>query len=109
MTVQGGPLRAGQSIDVPQDGTVTLANDLTNAGTITMETAGPNPSYLNLNGHTLTNTGAVTSVRAMCTPTSTTTGHSPTRARCRSTVRSRSSRSPRTAAPTAGSRFHPRP
>ena len=24
-----------------------------------METAGPNPSYLNLNGHTLTNAGAV--------------------------------------------------
>ena len=96
MTVQGGPLRAGQSIDVPQDGTLTLANDLTNAGTITMETAGPNPSYLNLNGHTLTNAGPSTSVRAMCTPTSTTTGHSPMRARWRSTVRSTTTRRRRT-------------
>ena len=40
MTVQGGPLEAGQSIDVPEDGTLSLANDLTSAGTISMETDG---------------------------------------------------------------------
>ena len=57
MTVQGGPLEAGQSIDVPESASLCLANDLTSDGTITMEAAGPAPSYLDLDGHTLTNAG----------------------------------------------------
>ncbi len=40
-TVQGGPLEAGQSIDVTYDGTLLLGNDLTSAGTISMETSAP--------------------------------------------------------------------
>ena len=56
-TVQGGPLEAGQSIDVTYDGTLSLGNDLTSAGTISMETSTPYDTYLDLNGHTLTNTG----------------------------------------------------
>ena len=51
------PLEAGQSIDVPENASLILANDLTSDGTITMETAGPSPSYLDLDGHTLTNAG----------------------------------------------------
>ncbi len=58
MTVQGGPLEAGQSIDIPTgNDELTLANDLTSDGTITMETDGPSTSFINLNGHTLTNAG----------------------------------------------------
>ena len=57
LTVQGGPLEAGQSIDVPTTARSRLANDLTSAGTITMETSTPYATYLDLDGHTLTNTG----------------------------------------------------
>src|SRR5450759_3719338 len=58
MTVQGGPLMAGQSIDIPAGGSLSLANDLINDGTISMEaSAGRANSYLNVRGCTLTNAG----------------------------------------------------
>ena len=59
MTVQGGPLLAGQSIDVPAGGSMSLGSALTNDGTISME-GGSQPSYLYLQGNTLTNAGTFT-------------------------------------------------
>ena len=59
MTIQGGPLQAGQSIDIPAGGSMSLGADLTSGGTISMEDNN-NVSYLYLNGHTLTNTGTLT-------------------------------------------------
>ena len=57
MSVQGGPLMAGQSIDIPASGSMYLDNDLTNDGTITMDTSASGYSYLYLEGYTLTNAG----------------------------------------------------
>ena len=57
MSVQGGPLMAGQSIDIPASGSMYLDNNLTNDGTITMDTSASGYSYLYLEGYTLTNAG----------------------------------------------------
>ena len=59
LTVQGGPVQSGQSIDIPAGGSMSLGADLTSGGTITMEDNN-NVSYLYLNGHTLTNSGTLT-------------------------------------------------
>ena len=59
MSVQGGPLLAGQSIDIPAGGSLSLENDLTNDGTITMDTSASGYSYLLLDGYTLTNAGTL--------------------------------------------------
>ncbi len=48
---------AGQSIDIPAGGYMFLDNDLTNDGTITMDTSASGYSYLYLEGYTLTNAG----------------------------------------------------
>ena len=57
MSVQGGPLMASQSIDIPASGSMFLDNDLTNDGTITMDTSPSGDSYLYLEGYTFTNAG----------------------------------------------------
>src|SRR5262249_30623156 len=57
ISVQGGPLASGQSLDLPGGNlTATLLADFTNAGSITMEGAGGWPA-LALGGHRLTNSG----------------------------------------------------
>ena len=57
MSVQGGPLMSGQSIDIPGGGSMSLDNNLTNDGTITMENSPSGYTYLYLGGYTLTNAG----------------------------------------------------
>ncbi len=60
MTVQGGTLRSGQTIDIPSNGYLALGGDVTNNGTITMETTdASHASSINLDAHTLTNAGTV--------------------------------------------------
>ena len=69
MSVQGGPLMAGQSIDIPAAGSLSLDNNLTNDGTITMEASStPGPSYLYLGGYTLTNAGSFSAPASDGTP-----------------------------------------
>ena len=69
MSVQGGPLTAGQSIDIPAGGTMYLDNNLTNDGTITMEaSSNSGSSYLYLGGYTLTNAGSFSAPPATALP-----------------------------------------
>ena len=62
MTVQGGPLQCRPVHRHPCRRQPVLGNDLTSAGTISMEDNN-NVSYLYLDGHTLTNAGTFTVTR----------------------------------------------